>query len=534
MIPGIPTVRYDYGRIVLKKLITSVILAVTLVSGLAANGFEASAALTSRDPLVSEQWALSNDGAFSVEVEKNRYAVYDDPFGVPSEPGAWYGRRVLGYVVETGTENATAGVDIGLEQARAIYNGGNRDVIVAVIDTGIDDSHEDLQGALWTNSGEIPGNGIDDDGNGYIDDIHGWNFYNGNNIIYTGSEDSHGTHGAGTIAATSDNGIGISGIVDGNHVKIMALKALGGKNGGGDTTDLIEAIHYAEENGATICNLSLISSSNDPILYEAMANSNMLFICAAGNGDSRGIGVNTDEVPCYPASYDLDNIISVANLSYDGNLHESSNYGSTTVDIAAPGTMILSTTPGNSYGYMTGTSMAAPMVTAAAAMVYSYYDNITLADVKEILLNSVTPVDSLQDITVSGGRLNIANALSYDLSTLSGTGFTNAGRSENGTAPYIESSVNDLFGDSYLTLRIVDIDNDLTTLLYSEGSHTAEEFISGAIQTEPFEIGSGSMVVFKLPVRGTYTFFAMDAKGNATVKVVEFAPISDGPGARNY
>ena len=120
--------------------------------------------------------------------------------------------------------------------------------------------------AIWVNTDEIADNGIDDDGNGYVDDVYGWNFYNSNNQIYVGEEDSHGTHGAGTIRANTGNGLGIAGIVPGNRVRIMALKALGGEEGGGSTASLIRAIRYAEQNGAVICNLSLTSTTDDRAL----------------------------------------------------------------------------------------------------------------------------------------------------------------------------------------------------------------------------------------------------------------------------
>jgi subtilisin family serine protease len=137
-------------------------------------------------------------------------------------------------------------VDINVETAWSVYDGGSRDVVVALIDTGVDTSHEDLQNALWVNEGEIAGNGKDDDGNGYIDDVNGWNFYNNSNKLYVSStDDSHGTHGAGTIAATADNGIGIAGIVQSDHVKLMVLKALGGSDGSGTTESIIQAIQYA-------------------------------------------------------------------------------------------------------------------------------------------------------------------------------------------------------------------------------------------------------------------------------------------------
>lgn len=211
--------------------------------------------------------------------------------------------------------------------------------------------------------------------------------------------------------------MGIAGIVQSDHVKIMVLKALGGSNGSGTTDSIIRAIQYAEANGASICNLSLGSSTNDRALYQAIAGSSMLFVVAAGND-----GADTDVSLGYPASYGLDNIISVANLNYDGALHDSSNCGAVSVDLAAPGSYILSITPGNGYSYMTGTSMAAPMVTAAAAMVYSYYADITLADVKEILLSSVKTLDTLDGAVATGGMLDLGAAMTYDLDMPSGAG----------------------------------------------------------------------------------------------------------------
>lgn len=492
-------------------------------------------ALPANDTSVGEQWALYNDGSFEIEVEKNRYPVYDDPFGTPSAPGEWggHGRNLVGILVEVERQKAMAGIDINVAEAWEKYGGGTHDAIVALIDTGIDYTHEDLQGALWTNDDEIPGNGIDDDGNGYVDDIYGWNFYHNSNQVFTGAEDSHGTHGTGTIRASVNNGIGIAGIVPGNRVRVMALKALGGNDGGGSTSSLIRAIRYAEDNGAVICNLSLTSSRNDQALYQAIANSSMLFVVAAGNGDSAtGLGLDTDKTPCYPAAYDLDNILSVANMSLDGFLHESSNYGAKTVDLAAPGTQILSTTPGSSYGYMTGTSMAAPMAAGAAAMVYSYFEGIGVADVKEILMATVTPLESLSGKTVTGGLLNVGAALSYDLNNLSRSGFGNSGSApEGGTAPYIESQILDRKDGMYLTVRIVDVDGDLEIMLYSEGEHTAEEFENG-LASVPFAVGSKDTVVFRIDDEGVYTFYARDSRGNATVRVVKFAPMSKGPGYR--
>lgn len=492
-----------------------------------------STALSTSDTLVDQQWALSNDGSFQMQEQKNRYPVYDSPFGTPFAPGRWTmpdgfglpggGQTAFGTYSTAAQSTAAAGIDINVEQAWKLYGGGKREVVIALIDTGVDSSHEDLQGILWTNEDEIPGNGIDDDGNGYVDDVNGWNFYNGNNRVYANaSDDSHGTHAAGTIAASGDNGIGIAGIVRSENVKIMVLKALGGSDGGGTTASIIEAIRYAQANGASICNLSLGSSFNDRALYQAMAASTMLFIAAAGND-----GENTDVSPCYPASYGLDNIISVANLNYDGSLHYSSNYGADSVDLAAPGSYILSTTPNNSYSYMTGTSMAAPMVTAAAAMLYSYHDNITLADVKEILLSSARPLDSLAGSTTTGGMLDLGAAMAYDVSVLSGTEWT-ALLVDDGTAPEIKTWTETQNGKTYLTVQVTDVDGDLYAAFYSAGTLTAAQFNSGHVGRS-LALDSGGTVKFSVVNSGTYTFYAIDSMGNESVETVTVAENTRAP-----
>lgn len=486
--------------------------------------YEASA-ISTTDALAAYQWALSNDGSFEMEERQNRYPVYESPFETPYAPWQWImpdftgmpgGFRRTGFQAASAEQiSAESGIDINVEEAWVLYDGGSRDVVVALIDTGIDYTHEDLQGVLWTNTGEIPGNNVDDDGNGYVDDVYGWNFYNNNNRIYTSSaDDSHGTHGAGTIAASSDNGTGISGITNSEHIKIMALKALGGFDGSGSTASIIRAIQYAEANGASVCNLSLGSSINDRALYQAIANSSMLFVVAAGND-----GANTDTAPCYPASYALDNIISVANLNYNGALHYSSNYGAASVDLAAPGSYILSTTPGNSYSYMTGTSMAAPMVTAAAAMLYSFHDDITLADVKTILLSSVTKLDTLTGSVATGGMLNLGAAMAYDTDALSHETWSVPAIIDSGTAPEILVETVSQEGGTYLVVQITDADNDLSVAAYASGTLTVQQFQSGAAG-KVFSIDRAGHAVFSVQNSGTFTFYARDSMGNETVRTV--------------
>lgn len=479
-----------------------------------------STALSTSDPLVGEQWALDNDGSFQLEEQENRYPVFDDPFDVPSAPWQWIapwwmwsaGSSTAGSI----QVQAVPGIDIGLADAWRLYDGGSRDVVVALVDTGIDYTHEDLVGRIWTNTDEIPGNGIDDDGNGYVDDVYGWNFYSGTNDVYVGTEDAHGTHGAGTIAANAGNGVGIAGIVQSDHVKVMAVKALGGSDGSGTTASIIQAIQYAEANGAQICNLSLGSSQNDPALYRTIASSKMLFVVAAGND-----GTDLETAPSYPASYDLDNLIAVANIRYDGELDPTSSYGAASVDLAAPGSYILSTTPGDTYSYMTGTSMAAPMVSAAAAMVYSAFPKATLADVKDILLASVHKLDSLTGRTATGGMLDLGAAMAGDATASTGRAWAEPDLTAyTDNPPVISLSLSQWLGRRYLTVQVLDADGDLLRAAYASGTRTAADF-QGGNAGNPISLSTWGTATFLVRTGGTYTFYAVDQAGNETVRTVE-------------
>jgi len=477
-------------------------------------------ALSGSDPLYADQWALYNDGSFKLETNRNDYPVFDSPFGEPSAPRDWNGpvhRSTAAKV--TSAVTAVSGVDVNAKEAWDIYDGGSRDVIVALIDTGVDSSHEDLRGVLWTNTSEIAGNGVDDDGNGYTDDVSGWDFYDNTATASISSDDDHGTHCAGSIAANQDNDTGVTGLVgDTSHVRIMSLKVLGGKDGEGSTADIIKAIQYAEANGASIVNLSLGSSYFDYALYQTMKNSDMLFVVAAGND-----GADSDQTPCYPASFNLSNLIAVANLNCDGTLNDSSNYGAASVDIAAPGSYILSTTTDNSYSYMTGTSMAAPLVTAAAAMVYSYDTGATLSQVRQILLDSASEQPGLREKVSSGGMLDVAAALKYDLSEVSAD--ENEEAASGGSAPELSCAASRQNGRTVLTVTATDTDGDLGGVSYAEGTLTASDFAYGGNGT-PFtlENGSASFVVFG---SGTVTFYAVDMEGNESVLTVEVEGSAD-------
>ncbi|PGL71027.1 S8 family serine peptidase [Bacillus sp. AFS055030] len=215
-------------------------------------------------------------------------------------------------------------------------------VVVGVIDTGVDINHPDLAGKIWTNTKEIPNNKIDDDHNGYVDDVNGWDFYNDDNTVYDALDgDEHGTHVSGTIAAALEgpslkDNKGVVGVAP--NVKILPLKFIGPF--GGTSADAIEAIEYAKSMGVKITNNSWGGGEYDPLLEEAIANSNSLFVAAAGND-----GMDNDEMEAYPASFESSNILSVAAVDNKGNLAPFSNYGAESVDVAAPGVDILSSIP---------------------------------------------------------------------------------------------------------------------------------------------------------------------------------------------
>ena len=303
----------------------------------------------------------------------------------------------------TGQNGGTPDADIDAPEAWDIQK-GNPNLVIGVIDTGVDYNHPDLVGNIWTNPGEIAGDGIDNDNNGYIDDIRGWDFaYNDNN---PSDVDGHGTHVSGTIAGKGNNGVGVTGVAW--NAKIMPLKFLN-DSGSGSTSNAIKAIDYATAKGVKITNNSWGGGGYSQALYDAInaaGQQGALFIAAAGNS-----GQNADLYPMYPAAYNLANIISVASTNRHDKLSWFSNYGLTSVDLGAPGEEIYSTLPNNSYGTLSGTSMASPHVAGAAALVWSQNPTWTAQQVKNTLMNTGDPIAALAGKTVSGKRLNVFNAL---------------------------------------------------------------------------------------------------------------------------
>lgn len=324
------------------------------------------------------------------------------------------------------------------------FTKGTPEVVVAVIDTGVDYTHEDLVDNMWRNPREIPNNNVDDDRNGYVDDIVGWDMVANDNkpydlyadmfeMLFSGGNPGHGTHCAGNVAARGDNGKGIAGVAP--NVKIMALRFISEK-GQGTTADAIKAIKYAVDNGAKVTSNSWGSEGDDPndpdtgALKDAIAyaeSKGVLFIAAAGNGH-QGVGYDndTDAKPGYPASYSNDIIISVAAIDESGALGSFSNWGARTVDLGAPGVKVFSTVaqeqkysdtvidiPGLLTATWDGTSMATPHVAGAAALYISYYPNKSWREVKNALLMSVKKTNVLMGKTVSGGQLDVQNLMRF-------------------------------------------------------------------------------------------------------------------------
>lgn len=367
-----------------KRIIFFIILLMASVSYYLINALQNNNVL----PDTSKQWALNNDGKMSDMNIDNKACSLT-------------------------REQLKKGVDINISKFWNIVDKNNLgdEVVVAMIDSGVDFNNKQLEAHKWENKNEINNNQKDDDGNGYIDDIDGWDFVN--NSINDDKVDNigHGTACAGIICADSYKGI--TGVVNSHNIKIMSLKTFKydkEANNEQNVTRIIKAIRYAEQNGAQICNMSFGLNKFNQDLYNCMKKSNMLFICSAGNNNGFA-RLNIDEFKYYPISFDLDNIIAVANIGFDGQLYKTSNYGKESVDVVAPGTNIYVMKGGNNYGYETGTSFSVAYVSGIAAALASTQKSITNDEIKRAICETVTKYDALKEICRFGGCVNAEAAI---------------------------------------------------------------------------------------------------------------------------
>ncbi|MCZ8116481.1 MAG: S8 family serine peptidase, partial [Microcystis sp. LE18-22.4A] len=410
----------------------------------------------------------------------------------------------------TGQSGGTADADIDAPEAWDIQT-GDPNLVIGVVDTGVDYNHPDLAGNIWTNPGEIANDGIDNDGNGYIDDIRGWDFaYNDND---PSDVDGHGTHVAGTIAGKGNNGVGVTGVAW--NAKIMPLKFLNDQ-GSGSTSNAILAINYATDKGVKLTNNSWVGDGYSQALYNAInaaGQAGALFIAAAGN-DS----LNIDVSPHYPSSYNLANIISVAATNRNDQLvtfdntgaGSGSNYGLTSVDLGAPGSDIYSLAPGGGYATLSGTSMASSHVAGAAALLWSQNPTWTAQQVKNTLMNTGDSIAALAGKTVSGKRLNVFNALAAANLPSVSVSVSPTSVQEDGTTNLVYT----------FTRTNLNLSSPLTVNFGASGIANA-----APVGSDPadYNVLTGSGVTFDPTTKlGTVTF----APG-ATTATVEVDPIAD-------
>ena len=291
------------------------------------------------------------------------------------------------------------------------------------MDSGIQTNHEDLIDNIWVNTGEIVGDGIDNDGNGYIDDIYGWNCGDSNGDVSYVNE--HGVHVAGIVSAATNNSKGVASVA--RNAKIASIKIFN-SSGKSTLSYIIEGINYAKKNDINIINCSFggagWGSTSVSIVKSAIeAVPDIFFVIAAGNIATSTPQPDNDQTAVYPSQLtkDLDNVISVANTTSSDELSSTSHYGATSVDIAAPGTGIYSTIPTSSYGTMSGTSMATPMVASAVAVMRAVNPNISAKEIKETLCSSSDKLSALTGKVISGGRLNAYNAVKAIMPTATPT-----------------------------------------------------------------------------------------------------------------
>ena len=456
-------------------------------------------------------WSIRGDADAAIAAHRNNPAIeYIEPnyivqtTAIPDDPDfdQHWGLN------NTGQTGGTPDADIDAAEAWDITTGSS-DVVVGVIDTGVDYTHPDLVDNIWTNPGEIAGDGIDNDGNGYVDDVHGYDFINNDGDPF--DDNGHGTHVSGTIAARGNNGTGATGV--NWSAQIMGLKFLDA-GGSGTTFAAIQAIEYATMMKTQYgVNINLTNNSwggggfsqalSDAI--EAAGDADQLFIAAAGNGGFDGIGDDNDLTPHYPSNYDLDNIISVAATDDNDNKSGFSNFGETSTDLGAPGSNIWSTLPNGNYGFLSGTSMATPHVAGVAALLWSQDADFTALEVKEQILSSVDPIAALDGITVTGGRLNALQALVSTVAgsiegskwhDLDGDGILDGNEPTlSGWTIYIDDNNNGEL-DSGERSTVTDADGNYRFSFVTPGTYTVGEVLqSGWTQTYPNAPGTHTVEV---------------------------------------
>jgi len=364
-----------------------------------------------------------------------RAAVSNDPYYTTSS--RLWGMYGDDQPTASGPSGTTSQFGSQAEKAWAAGFTGSTSVVVGIVDEGVDISHPDLAANIWVNPYEISGDGVDNDGNGYVDDINGWDFYYNDNTVYDAGEDDHGTHVAGTIGGVGGNGVGVAGV--NWNVTMISTKFLG--PGGGYTSDAVRALDYLTDL-KTRHGINIVASNNSwggggysQPLHDAInraAKADILFVAAAGNS-----AANNDVTANYPSNYSTlaststesaasyEGVIAVAALTSTGGLASYSSYGATTVDIAAPGSGINSTVPNSGYASYNGTSMATPHVTGAVALYASVYPDASAAAIRAAILSTARPTSSVAGRTVTGGRLDVAAALGVKPAT----GISISGRS---------------------------------------------------------------------------------------------------------